>query len=181
MQQDEAYPLSAAEVNIQAPAADPARTHPMANLLPRLIPREYEDLKEDIRRHGLHAPIVVTVDGLVLDGRHREQACRELGIACPRVTVPDSRPESLIAVVASMNIHRRHLTPEQKAAWFERVLLECPTAAAAIIDVEQVKAAAEAARNGNLKRGEITADFPDDADAPTFRPADVGGEGKAER
>jgi hypothetical protein len=32
-----------------------------------------------------------------------------------------------------------------------------------------------------MERGEITADFPDDADAPTFRPADVGGEGKAER
>jgi ParB-like chromosome segregation protein Spo0J len=136
----------------EEPADGQARTHPMAQLLP-MLRQDYEQLKEDIRRHGIKVPILVTPDGLVVDGSHRERACRELGIECPSVTLDDTRPESLVAVVTSMNIYRRHLRPEQIAAWFERVQRECPTAAATVLDVEQVKEAAAAAKKGNLKRG----------------------------
>jgi hypothetical protein len=53
-----------------------------------------------------------------LDGRNRLRACADLGINCPeeRVSVEDSDVEDYID---SLNLHRRHLTREQRQ---ERVL-----------------------------------------------------------
>ena len=38
---------------------------------------ELEELIEDIRAHGLTDPIMLTTEGLLLDGRHRLIACFE--------------------------------------------------------------------------------------------------------
>jgi hypothetical protein len=53
--------------------------HPIANMLPRLGCAEFAILVEDIRNHGLREPIWL-YQGRVLDGRHRLEACRLLGI-----------------------------------------------------------------------------------------------------
>jgi hypothetical protein len=148
----EDYSDSHPTVNSEGAGHGRARTHPMAQLLPMLPRESYKLLKTDIRRHGLRVPIMVTADGLILDGRNREQACRELGIECPRIVFDDTRPESLFAYVISMNVYRRHLSQEQIVAWFERIQRDHQNLAKQILDVEKVKAAA--ARNGNLKRGQ---------------------------
>jgi len=86
--------------------------HSAATLLPKMLPEEYESLKRDIEQNGQNEPIVLS-GGKLLDGRHRAQACNELGIK------PDFREleESCdpVAYVLSANVKRRHLTPSQKA------------------------------------------------------------------
>src|SRR5262249_23590998 len=52
---------------------------PVAGLFPLLEGPEYEALKEDVRDHGQHVP-VVTFQGQIIDGRNRYRACRDLGI-----------------------------------------------------------------------------------------------------
>lgn len=76
---------------------------------------EYEALKASIAEKGLLVPITRDQNGVVLDGHHREQACRELGIE-PRYEVQycaDDSERKVRALV--MNLVRRHLTREQKA------------------------------------------------------------------
>ena len=41
---------------------------------------EFQALKESINRHGLYFPIIVNKDHVLLDGHHRYEAYRELGI-----------------------------------------------------------------------------------------------------
>ena len=85
--------------------------HPLADLLPPMGPYEYEELKADIDRHGLHAPIVL-YEGRILDGRNRYRICRETGIAPRFFNYVGDDP---VSVVASMNLHRRHLNQSQRA------------------------------------------------------------------
>ena len=85
--------------------------HPLADLLPPMGPYEYEELKADIVRNGLHAPIVLC-EGRILDGRNRYRICRDTGIAPRFFNYVGNDP---VGVVASMNLHRRHLNPGQRA------------------------------------------------------------------
>ena len=48
--------------------------HPLANLFGYLTGGEFQELVEDIRRHGLIEPIVLYED-MILDGRNRYRAC----------------------------------------------------------------------------------------------------------
>jgi hypothetical protein len=85
--------------------------HPLAGLFPRMGRYEYEELKADIRRNGLRMPIVL-YEGRILDGRNRFRACRETGILPRFFNYEGDDPEG---VVASLNLHRRHLNPSQWA------------------------------------------------------------------
>jgi hypothetical protein len=87
--------------------------HPLADWFPLLDGAEYEALREDIRIHGLREPILV-YEGKALDGRNRLRACKELGIE-PRTRTWDGKG-SAVALVVSMNLHRRHLSASQLAA-----------------------------------------------------------------
>jgi hypothetical protein len=90
---------------------EPLPVHPAAALLPEMSDDEYQRLKADIAAHGLLDPIV-TLDGQLLDGRHRERACLENHI-CPRsVEYTGTNP---VGYVLSKNLHRRHLTESQRA------------------------------------------------------------------
>jgi hypothetical protein len=86
--------------------------HEAAALLPAMSETEFSALVEDIRENGLREPIVL-YEGKILDGRHRMRACEQLGLA-PLTKEWDGKgaPE---AFVASMNLHRRHLTISQRA------------------------------------------------------------------
>ena len=88
--------------------------HPAADLFPLMEVGgpEFGELVADIREHGLLNPIVLH-DGKVLDGRNRYRACRHGGVE-PRFVEWDG--ESPTAHVLSLNLHRRHLTEDQRAA-----------------------------------------------------------------
>ena len=54
--------------------------HPYADKFPMLPEPELAELAESIRANGLRNPIVLTPDGLILDGRNRAAACERVGV-----------------------------------------------------------------------------------------------------
>jgi N6-adenosine-specific RNA methylase IME4 len=88
--------------------------HPLADLLPAMSELEYAELRDSIRDNGLRQPITLHRDGRVLDGRHRDQACAELGIVPDVVTFEGTDSEAL-AFVLDLNLKRRHLDESQRA------------------------------------------------------------------
>jgi hypothetical protein len=88
--------------------------HPACLLLPEMSEAEYRDLVDDIRQHGQRHAIIVDETGAILDGRHRWRAAEELGLKPQTSTFHGSEGEK-VALVMSENIHRRHLTVEQRA------------------------------------------------------------------
>lgn len=84
-------------------------------LFDALSDEEYEAIKASIAEKGLLSPITRDQNGNIIDGHHRERACRELGIE-PRYEVQycaDDSDRKVRALV--MNLLRRHLSREQKA------------------------------------------------------------------
>ena len=86
-----------------------------AALLPKISPDDYEALKASIKNDGLHYPIVVNKEDVILDGHHRYRACKELGIE-PRFEVKEF-PNALLEkkFVIESNLRRRHLNKFQRA------------------------------------------------------------------
>lgn len=89
------------------------RVHPVADIFPRMTATEYAALRDDIKAHGQREPIWV-FDGQIIDGRHRAQACEELGIE-PAVREYDGDESGLVGFVVSLNLHRRHLDESQRS------------------------------------------------------------------
>jgi len=88
--------------------------HEVANIFPLMQGEEFEALKADIAANGLREPIWLHPDGRIIDGRNRYRACCELGIEPEYHTWNGSG--SLVSFVVSLNLHRRHLAPIQRAA-----------------------------------------------------------------
>jgi len=74
---------------------------------------EFVALKNDIAEHGVREPLWIW-RGQIIDGRHRAQACEELGIV-PAVREYDGDESGLVGFVVSLNLHRRHLDESQRA------------------------------------------------------------------
>ena len=85
--------------------------HPLADCFPRMPGPEFVLLKKDIRENGLIEPIWV-YDGKVLDGRHRQFACQEVGVEPRYRQYEGSNP---LGFVISLNLNRRHLSESQRA------------------------------------------------------------------
>ena len=84
--------------------------HPIAELLPALQGTELRKLASDIKANGLLEPIVL-YEGMILDGRNRYQCCLTESVE-PRFVLYEGQDPG--GFVISMNIHRRHLNPEQR-------------------------------------------------------------------
>ena len=100
---------------------DVTGVHPACDMLPAMTDAEYRELVDDIAEHGLQVPILLDQDHRILDGRHRWRACQELGIEPKqRMYIPPLAGRELeaanIAKVISLNLQRRHLTTQQRAA-----------------------------------------------------------------
>jgi len=80
--------------------------------------KDFDDLVEDIRRHGLHEPITVYEDK-VLEGRNRELARIEAGAERHYRQFQGDDP---VAYVISANIRRRHLNTEEKRKLIAKLL-----------------------------------------------------------
>jgi hypothetical protein len=88
--------------------------HPAAEIMPDMTPDEFQQLTEDIRANGLIESIVL-YDDMILDGRHRDKACKVLGLVAPYITLDQELHPDPVAYVLSTNLHRRHLTTGQRA------------------------------------------------------------------
>lgn len=88
------------------------QVHPAADLFPMLPASELQELADDIARTGLKQPVVVTRDGVLLDGRNRIAACTLAGI---KPTFTEYQGDDPTAYVVSINLRRRHLSLEDRA------------------------------------------------------------------
>jgi hypothetical protein len=86
--------------------------HPAAELFPPMSEEEFAGLRRDIQRNGQIEKIVLW-RGMLIDGRHRLRACRELSVE-PVTTVLNDDADP-VAYVIGRNLHRRHLTTTQRS------------------------------------------------------------------
>jgi hypothetical protein len=133
---------------------DHLKIHPACDLFPRMSESELRELGEDIKANGLRASIVLYRDKL-LDGRNRLDAMELVGIkfgfmaeqtrptknkfcylhACDGSDIFDSQAGGIdhfdgdpYNFVLSANLHRRHLTADQKRDLITKVLKAKPEA-----------------------------------------------------
>jgi hypothetical protein len=121
--------------------------HPAAELFPLMSEPELKELGEDIKKNGLTSPIVLwqadpKAPEQLLDGRNRLDAIEMMTgcqvivgppsfmagedfLACEKVIVLDKSVDPY-AYVISANIHRRHLTGEQKRDLIGKLLKATP-------------------------------------------------------
>jgi len=88
--------------------------HAQAGLVPEATPPEYRELLADVSERGVVTPLEVTGEDVLLDGRQRLRAARELGLAEVPVTV--LAPADEVAHMLLAALRRRHLSASQRAA-----------------------------------------------------------------
>jgi len=91
--------------------------HDLANLFPLIEGEAFDDLMADIAANGLQEPIEL-LDGAILDGRNRYRAALAVGAT---VHTRQFRGSDPLAYVMSKNLHRRQLSPSQRALVAARV------------------------------------------------------------
>jgi ParB-like chromosome segregation protein Spo0J len=94
----------------------------LQNVVTKLTKAQYQQLKEDIKARGqVLEPLDVTESGVILDGHNRWAIIQELKKAGIKVSY-DVRPvefgadheTAIPSFIRAVNLHRRHLTTEQK-------------------------------------------------------------------
>jgi N6-adenosine-specific RNA methylase IME4 len=93
---------------------DALSPHPEADRIPVMPESEYAALRSDIELRGIQVPIEVTPTEVVLDGRQRLRAARELGQA--QVPVRAVAADDELDYMFRAAILRRQLTASQRAA-----------------------------------------------------------------
>jgi hypothetical protein len=86
--------------------------HPTAAIFPMMADSALNELAADIKEHGLRDPIVM-YEGKVLDGRNRLEACHRAGV--DPTFIEWEGTGSVVSWIVSVNLHRRHLTYQQRA------------------------------------------------------------------
>ncbi len=115
--------------------------HPAADIFPTLGPDELRELGEDIKRNGLQQDVTVWADDgaeqrYLLDGRNRLDAMELVGLDTTsdngditpswRVSHRVSETTDPWEYVLSVNLHRRHLTAEQRRTVIAELLKTRP-------------------------------------------------------
>jgi len=136
------------------------QVHPLALAIPPMTERERESLRASILRDGVKVPLVI-FQGKVLDGRHRFYFASTLKrpVQIEEFTGTEEEAKRL---VATLNLHRRHLTVTQQTLASVQLLGE---------EARKETAAAQrkAALKGNQNRSRLgtplspTGDRNDDA------------------
>jgi ParB-like nuclease domain len=86
--------------------------HSTAATFPMMTDEYLDELAADIKEHGLRDPIVLH-EGKIIDGRNRLEGCHRAGVE-PTFT-EWAGSGSVISWIISVNLHRRHLTDQQRA------------------------------------------------------------------
>ena len=98
------------------------------------------ELAESIKANGLRNPIVVTPDGLILDGRNRWRACQRVGISANALTVTGM----LVGVAAAAIVASGHPVAGFLVLWLSGAIdaadgtlarLTTPSPLGAILDI----------------------------------------------
>lgn len=96
------------------PCARELHDHPLLKTIPRWDDTEaFGTLCDDVRDNGVLEPIKLTKGNAVVDGRHRWRAAKRMQLkTIPAVIVEDA---DAAQIAVSTLLHRRHLTPGQRA------------------------------------------------------------------
>lgn len=86
--------------------------HPYADKFPMLSDAELDELAESIKTVGLLHPIIVTTDGLILDGRNRLEACNRAEVEAD-VEMYDG--DDFAEFVIACNVARRNMSTGARA------------------------------------------------------------------
>ena len=95
------------------------KSHPQADMFPLIEGKEREELLQSIRANGITQKIAIDKNGLIVDGRNRMSCFIELRANGEEVKSPNIEliaDKSIAPYVMAANIHRRHLTKQQRAA-----------------------------------------------------------------
>lgn len=96
-------------------------------LMPELPTWEFEALKESIRLHGVIVPIVRDEHGTIIDGHHRDRACKELKIKnVPTITLAGLTGDQKRDHALVLNLVRRKITRKQMRAIIASELRRTP-------------------------------------------------------
>lgn len=92
------------------------KSHELSQILPEMETADLQALAENIKQEGLKEEIV-TFEGKILDGRSRFAACKLVGVKPATRAFGDRKSDgdNPLNFVLSENVHRRHLTNEQRA------------------------------------------------------------------
>jgi hypothetical protein len=93
-------------------------------IMPELTKTEYEDLKNDIKKHGIHMPVMVDEQGNVLDGYHRQKIAEELRLNYRTEVVSGLDEQEKRSFARRVNLHRRQLNRKQRRRIIAAELLE---------------------------------------------------------
>jgi ParB-like chromosome segregation protein Spo0J len=119
---------------------DSITVHPLADSFPMMLDGELQELAADIKKNGQREPVVfVEIDGerTLIDGRNRLAACAMVGVKPWTTTATELNDDAATrAFIISHNVHRRHLTPEERLKRLEAAIIANPTASARAIAEE---------------------------------------------
>jgi ParB-like chromosome segregation protein Spo0J len=101
------------------------KIHPVAQAFPRLAGTELKELTADIKARGIRVPILVNKKkDTILDGRTRAMVAHDLklkGDDQVPLEVFKGTPEEEVEEIISRNLHRRHLTDDQRIAILAKI------------------------------------------------------------
>ena len=94
--------------------------HEVAGIFPMMDEAALQELAEDIAENGLREPICIDSENRIVDGRNRYLACKRVDAEMRFYDCPET--ESLVDLVLSLNLHRRHLEKGQRATAATRAM-----------------------------------------------------------
>jgi hypothetical protein len=100
--------------------------HPFSKMFPPITDEDFDKLVEDIKKWGLLQPIIVYQDK-ILDGNNRYRACLQARIKPRFLELVEVSDASAQRYVISANIHRRHLSPDQRRALLAELIKADPS------------------------------------------------------
>ncbi len=101
--------------------------HPLAALMPMMDDDAFANLKADIAKRGIEHPTTI-FQGLLLDGRNRHRAAKELGLKLTAANFKEftGTLAEAEAFVISANLHRRQLNNKEKQEFAQKMITKYP-------------------------------------------------------
>ena len=111
--------------NKKAEHPTPKINEEIKKLIPEIIEKDFNALKESIRKNGLQSPIDVAPDGTILDGHNRLKICEQLKKEPEFRVIAITDPLIQKQYAIESNFARRHLNTFQRAEmWLPLVEIE---------------------------------------------------------
>jgi hypothetical protein len=135
---------------------------------------QFKDFLKDVEQHGQQTPVVL-FEGKVLEGRNRALVVHQLGKELKTVQFEDlDTTQSPLEFVISSNLHRRHLTDEQRvqiATQLAKLLKEQTDAGGTAVPPDQYKKgpAAIAAEKMSVSKRSVNRELARDAARLQYR------------